>query len=163
MIVVTTDNESREFKVIQNMEEGHPPEHPRDSTTDDVECIFSVLRDLVGKNFTVSKVQYEWKKVWQEFQKSINPELPFCYHTSSHDRFCEGPRPSFDVSSQSPGRNPRHQRVQRREQLGLLAPGRVTLPTPGAQSTRTVFHNVPVELPPPPGTVSMDHSYGQQG
>ena len=26
---------------------GLPPEHPRSSTTDDIECFFSVLRDTV--------------------------------------------------------------------------------------------------------------------
>ena len=32
------------------------PEHPRSSTTDDVECFFSVLRDMVGKDFTLKQV-----------------------------------------------------------------------------------------------------------
>ena len=31
-------------------------EHPRASTTDDVECFFSVLRDMVGKDFTHKQV-----------------------------------------------------------------------------------------------------------
>lgn len=34
-----------------------PPEHPRCSTTDDVECFFSVLRDVVGKDFTLKQVR----------------------------------------------------------------------------------------------------------
>ena len=34
-----------------------PPEHPRASTTDDVECFFSVLRDSVGKDFTLKEVK----------------------------------------------------------------------------------------------------------
>ena len=33
-------------------------EHPRASTSDDVESFFSVLRDMVGKDFT-------HKKVWE--------------------------------------------------------------------------------------------------
>ena len=45
---------------MKNLEEGIKPEHPRASTTDDVECFFSVLRDLLGKNFHW-KVQYEWR------------------------------------------------------------------------------------------------------
>ena len=32
------------------------PEHLKSSTTDDVECFFSVLRDCVGKNFTLKQV-----------------------------------------------------------------------------------------------------------
>lgn len=34
-----------------------PQEHPRASTTDDVECFFSVLRDSVGKDFTLKEVK----------------------------------------------------------------------------------------------------------
>ena len=71
---------------MKNLEEGIKPEHPRASTTDDVECFFSVLRDLLGKNFTVKKVQYEWRKVCGEFYKRMDPELPYYYHTSVHNR-----------------------------------------------------------------------------
>ena len=38
------------------MSQGFRPEHPRSSTTDDVECFFSVLRDMVGKDFTLKQV-----------------------------------------------------------------------------------------------------------
>ena len=31
-------------------------EHPCSSTTDDVECFFSILRDTVGKDFTLKQV-----------------------------------------------------------------------------------------------------------
>ena len=33
-----------------------PLEHPRAGTTDDVECFFSVLRYVVGKDFTLKQV-----------------------------------------------------------------------------------------------------------
>ncbi len=96
LVAVTTDIESRELKRIQNMEEGLPQEHPRSSTTDDVECFFSVMRDMIGKNFTIKRAQFEWRKLCLEYQKRMDPALPFYYHTSSHDRFYEGPRASFD-------------------------------------------------------------------
>ena len=41
---------------MYNRENGIPPEHPRASTSDDVECFFSVLRDMVGKDFTRKEV-----------------------------------------------------------------------------------------------------------
>ena len=108
----------------------------------------------------MAKVQYESRKLCIEFQKRMNPSLPSYYYTSSHDRFFEGPRASFDDPRTSTSRNPRHQLVRRKEQLGLLAPGRVTMATSGALSTRTIFHNVPVELPPPPNaSVINEHSY----
>lgn len=48
--------ESREWRRQFNLSNGIPPEHPRSSTTDDVECFFSVLRDMVGKDFTHKEV-----------------------------------------------------------------------------------------------------------
>ena len=71
-------------------------EHPRASTTDDVECFFSVMRDLVGKDFTLKEVQYSWRKVCFEFFKRLDAGLPYYYYTSAHDRFYEGPHSDFD-------------------------------------------------------------------
>ena len=39
-----------------NTEHNIPAEHPRVSTTDDVECFFSVLRNSIGKDFTLKEV-----------------------------------------------------------------------------------------------------------
>ena len=50
------DIESREWRRKFNHDNNIPPEHPRASTTDDVECFFSVLRDMVGKDFTHKEV-----------------------------------------------------------------------------------------------------------
>ena len=49
---ICTRNWRREF--IAKL--GLPVEHPRAGTTDDVECFFSVLRDVVGKDFTLKQV-----------------------------------------------------------------------------------------------------------
>ena len=47
-----------------------------------------------------------------------------------------------------------------RESLVGQAAGRTTLPTPGAQSVRLTYHNIPVEIPPPPNARLMaKHSY----
>ena len=48
--------ETREWRYHYNVETGILPEHPRASTTDDVECFCSVLRDTVGKDFTLQEV-----------------------------------------------------------------------------------------------------------
>ena len=48
--------ESRKWRREFNSEHSIPPEYPRASTTDDVECLFSVLRDCVGKDFTLKEV-----------------------------------------------------------------------------------------------------------
>ena len=123
---------------------------------------FSVLRDMVGLHFTVRQARYSWRKVCHELSKRLDPDLPFYYYTSSHDRFYEGVRPSFDVQEQSK-RNPRKQRVRRREKLSQLVYGRAILPKPGARSIRMEYHNLPVELPPHPDTFkpSTEHSYAK--
>lgn len=50
------DIESREWRRNYNSSHGLPPEHPRASTSDDVECFFSILREMVGKDFTHKEV-----------------------------------------------------------------------------------------------------------
>ena len=53
---VIANIESREWRRCYCLRKGIPLEHPRASTTDDVECFFSVLRDNVGKHFTLREV-----------------------------------------------------------------------------------------------------------
>jgi hypothetical protein len=134
------------------------PEHPRACSTDDVECFFSVLRDNVGSNFTLKRVLYAWRRSCIEFSKRIDPNLPFYYFTSSHDRFHEGARPSFSIPSSKP---PSAQRFRRREMLTGQAPGRTSFPAAGSKSTRLTFHNIPINIPPPPSQQShiTDHTY----
>lgn len=154
LVALTTNVESREQKRALNIRNGYPPEHPRAATTDDVECFFSVLRDSVGIHFTYKDVQFAFRKCCNEFCKRLNPELPFFYHTSSHDRFYEGMRPEFSEEQGSSTRNPRNQRVREYEQpAAMLRSRRATLPQPGARSTRMTFHNLPLEPPPPQHTV----------
>lgn len=68
------------------MQEGLPPEHPRASTTDNVECFFSILRGFVGKHFTVKQVQFEFRELCIEFKKRMDPDLLFYNYTAAHDR-----------------------------------------------------------------------------
>ena len=48
--------ESRQRKRAHIAKNDMLPEYPRPSTTDDVECFFIVLRDSVGKDFTLKEV-----------------------------------------------------------------------------------------------------------
>lgn len=139
-----------------------PEDHPRSSTTDDVECIFSILRDLVGANFTLKTVQHTWRKVCAEITKRQDPELPFFYHTSAHDRFYEGERPSFSQPDEGGSkRNSREKRPRRSELLSGLVSGRATLSVAASRSIRMTFHNLPLQMPPPPTILpqSSDHTY----
>ena len=83
------------------------------------------MRDMIGQHFTVRQARYNWRKVCLEFSKRLDPELPFYYYTSSHDRFYEGERPNFN----EPKRKERQKRVRRRDLLSHL-PGCWTSYTP---------------------------------
>ena len=93
-----------------------------------------------------------------EFTKRLDDDLPFIYHTSAHTRFQEGPLGEFDVPSSHPRKQVRPPRC---ELPAAFAPRRATMPVKGSLSVRPRFHNVPVELPPPPtGPIHVfEHSY----
>ena len=150
---LTTGIESVEWKRRQGV-----LENPRSGTTDDVECMFSIMRDLTGKHFTLREARYTWRKVCIEFTKRLDPDLGFYYFTSSHDRFIEGERPDFDQKSTRKSSNIR---PRRRERPSNLMYGLATFPQAAAQSLRVKYHNLPVDVPPPPGTSShlSDHAY----
>ena len=114
-------------------------ENPRSGTTDDVECMFSVMRVLTGKHFTLREVRYTWTKTCIEFAKRLEPNIGFFYFTSSHDRFYEGQRPDFSEKCDKS----KNKRVRRREQPANLAYGRSTMPKPGARSTRNEISQSP--------------------
>ena len=58
LIALTTNIESREHRRMEIAISQSLPENPRASTTDDVECFFSVLRDSThtDKDFTLKTV-----------------------------------------------------------------------------------------------------------
>ena len=70
---LTTGIESLEWKRRQGV-----LENPRSGTTDDIECMFSIMRDLTGKHFTLREARYTWRKVCIEFTKRLDPD------TTSH-------------------------------------------------------------------------------
>ena len=101
-------------------------------------------------------------EVCVEFSKCSDPNLPFYYHTTS-DQFYEGNMPTFDEPSQKP-KQPK--RVPCREQVHADVSGRVTMAIRD-RSIRTMFHNLPVELPPPPlqnqSSILSEHVYASNG
>ena len=158
VVALITNIEGREWHRREVVNQGLKPEHPRASTTDDVECFFSMMRDSIGQNFNTKQVKFGIRKVYAEFTKRLDPDLPFYYHTASHTRFYEGPLPEFN---EAPVTKPKTKKVPRREQPTAFAPCRATMPVRGTLSVRPKFHNLPLELPPPPGEPIhlSDHSY----
>ena len=157
LVAITTNIEGREH--LRRLNRMRKPEHPRASTSDDVECFFSMMRDSLGQSFTVKQVQYGFRKVTVEFMKCLDPSLPFYYHTSAHTRYSEGPLPDFSQASSTKKRKGR--RVPRRELSGAFSGSHSILPVQGSLSVRTEFHNQPLELPPPPtaSITLVEHSY----
>lgn len=99
-----------------------------------------------------------------EFLKKMDPDLPFYYYTSSHQRYYEGDMPDFSEKPQKPKKT---RRAPRRELLGYTG-HRVSLPVRGNVSLRAEFHNVPVDLPPPPDAsiatrIVSEHAYASNG
>lgn len=137
VIALVANIETREWRRTQP----GPPEHPRASTSDDVECFFSIMRDQIGLNFTIKQVQYAWRKICVEFQKRISPDLSFYYYTAAHDRFYEGLCPCFSVEA----KKTTSKRLQRREQVhaASLSSGRASLPVRGTLTVRPKFHKHP--------------------
>ena len=114
LVAVIANIEGREWHRRQCTNKNRPLEHPRASSTDDVECFFSLMRDSIGRNFTIKEAKFGMRKIVGEFSKRADPELPFYYHTSSHTRYYEGPQPEFD---KAPERKTKEKRVPRREHL----------------------------------------------
>ena len=89
--------------------------------------------------------------------KRVDPDLPFYYHTSTHTRYNEGPLPHFEKSPKKKSAK----QIPRREQPAVFGPRRATMLIRGSLSVRPKFHNLPLELPPPPSgpIVLFEHSY----
>ena len=77
LVALITNIEGREWQRRDNIMNGRKPEHPRASSTDDVECFFSVMRDSIGRNFTTNEVKLGFSKICAEFTKRLDPNLPF--------------------------------------------------------------------------------------
>ena len=75
LVAVITNIEGREC--LRRLNRMGRAEHPRASTSDDVECFFSMMRDSIGQSFTAKQVQYGFRKVTLEFMKRLDPDLPF--------------------------------------------------------------------------------------
>ena len=57
LAAVIANIEGREWRRIANIRCHRKPEHPGASSTDDVECFFSIMRDSIGENFTKKQVK----------------------------------------------------------------------------------------------------------
>ena len=119
VIGVITNIEGREWHRRECANTGRPLEHPRASSTDDVECFFSMMRDSIGQNFSTKEVKFGMRKIVTEFPKRVDPQLPFYYHTSTHAQYYEGPHPDFD---KEPRKKPRETHPSKRTAICFCSP-----------------------------------------
>ena len=106
------------------------------------------MPDSIGSNFNAKQVKFGMHKVYAEFTKRLDPDLPFYYYTSDQKQYYEGPLLEFNQPSTV---KPKAKTVPRREQPTAFAPHHATMPVRGSLSICPKFHNLPLELPPLPG------------
>lgn len=123
------------------------PEHPRASSTDDVEGFFSIIHEMLGPSFDLKTFYDQYPKIINEFNKRIDPSTPFFYWTSKNERYTLGPLKSFNESS---GQTERLDKVvlSRRSDPGVFVSNRACLPQRGRLSVRAEWHRAPECLPP---------------
>ena len=103
----------------------------------------------------------------REFCKRIDPDLPFCYYTSS-DRYTEEELSSFDIlpgSSGSSGSDHTYTeqlgrlhkpKRNTREDASLIVAGKCFLPPRGSKSIRSRMYTPVIGLPPLPPDQSVE-------
>lgn len=139
---------TRELRRKEYKERDLPPEHPRSSTTDDVEEIISLFHEVMGDNFDLKQFFDEFPKVMSEFVKRIDPELPFFYWTGHQTRYRHFALPSFNVPSAGGIERLDQIQVSRRGDPGVFVANRASLPQRNQLTVRATFHRAPVALPP---------------
>ena len=150
LIAVLTNIESQEYRRRQSSKLHEIPEHPRASSSDDVECFFSILHNQLGLNYSLKAIQNRWRVICNEFIKRIDPDLLFYYHTSDKNRFRIHDIPCFDSPTSDSRERLDFLRLPRREDVGQILVGRASMPVRGTKTIRQQFHSNPPVLPQPP-------------
>ena len=78
VVALITNIEGREWH-RREVARSIKPDHPRVSSTDDVECFFSMMHDSLGRNFNSKQVQFGIRKVYGKFIKRLDLDLPFYF------------------------------------------------------------------------------------
>ena len=147
VVALLTNIENQEYIRRQYSEQNEMPEHPRASSTDDVECFFSILHNQLGLNYNLKAIQNRWRVICNEFTKRIDTDLPFHYYTSEKNRYKIPDMPSFDKPTASGPARFDFLRLPRREDVGHIVVGRTTMPVRGTRTVRQQFHSNPASLP----------------
>lgn len=145
-VALIANCESLEIRWAEYLERGLPPEHPRASSTDDVEGFFAHLHDQLGEVFDHKEFLDQQPKILNEFNKKIDPDLQFHYWTGHRHRYSTIPLPSFNEPSGITERLDRI-RISRRSDPGVFVANRASLPQRNSLTARASFHRAPEQLP----------------
>ena len=121
------------------------------------------MRDTIGQigqNVTTKEGKFGTCKIIPQFSKCIDPDLPFYYYTPALSQYYEGSHSDFD---RPPVKQPKRKGYQEESDLQLFGPMHVTMPVIRTLAVRSKFHNIPLELAPPPNDpiAFHEHSYAQ--
>ena len=97
VIGLVANLESRSLRRVENLQRGIQPEHPRSSSTDDVEGFISLLHEMLGPIFDIKQFNSQQPKILNEFRKRIDGDLGFFYSTGAKTRYNDAELPSFEA------------------------------------------------------------------
>ena len=141
--------ESRHLREIEYRTRCLQPEHPRSSSTDDVESFIALLHEMLGPIFDPKQFYSELPKILNEYKKRIDTDLSFFYWTGSKTRYKDYELPSFNLpSAQGVVERLDQVHLSRRGDPGVFVANRASLPQKGQLTARAKFHRAPVALPP---------------
>lgn len=139
IVALVANIESMELRRSECQTRCLPPEHPRASSTDDLEGYFSVLHHLLGAIFDHKTFIENSPKITQEFVKKADHDLPFFHWTGINERFHEGPMVSFNVPSAEGIERLDRVTISRRADPGVFLANRVISSTKGkSHSTSSI-------------------------
>jgi hypothetical protein len=139
--------ESQELRREEYQQRQLPPEHPRASSTDDVEGFIGVLHALLGPIFDHKTFLDQMPKICSEYYKRMDPNLPFFYWTSYKDQYKADPLPHFNQPSPDGVERLDKVKISRRSDPGVFVANRAHLPQRNSLTVRSQFHRAPEALP----------------
>jgi hypothetical protein len=122
--------------------------NPRSGTSDDVEGLFSTIREMVGQEFGMKQFYDSYPKILAEYEKKLNPDLPFYYWTGCHLRYRDIPLPDFDKPGHCDTERLDSVKISRRADPGAFVSNRASMPQHKSLTVRAKFHKAPEILPP---------------
>jgi hypothetical protein len=103
---------------------------------------------MLGNIFDHKTFLQEFPNIMNEFNKRIDPDLPFYYWTGIHERFHVKALPSFNVASGLRAERLDRVVISRRADRGVFVANRASLPQRGSLTVRATFHAAAEALPP---------------